>query len=195
MSNRCRSRQIFGVREFFPISPNLPEKFLCAFLPTNFLRRRTWRLVFGVTSTKKVLILFFLQTLDAIFLSQTTLGAIFARIFDKSKLLGCAYTPVSYTTGLVRYSGYHHVILVNITCFPCLKLKCTLILLKLVFGSRNDGMLILRRVAHHSNIFFLQKYNQNTDLVCWCWDKGCCSRTLFTILVHPCCKEIESTEK
>jgi len=27
-----------------------------------------------------------------------TLGAIFARIFDKSKLLGCACTTTSYTT-------------------------------------------------------------------------------------------------
>jgi len=50
--------------------------------------------------------------LGAIFLSQATLGAIFAkifrnfaqifrdfaRIFNKSKLLGCACTPTSYTT-------------------------------------------------------------------------------------------------
>jgi len=66
--HRCTSRQIFGVRR---LCPNVPK--LAQLLPTNLLPQRSWRPLFGVTSKKRSLCVF-MQTLGAIFLSQTALA-------------------------------------------------------------------------------------------------------------------------
>jgi len=74
--HKCRDRHIFGVRRIFVlISPNLPEKFLSAFYPQLFSHKEHEDL-FVMSSPKKVLIVFFSKRR-----AQTTLGAIFARIF------------------------------------------------------------------------------------------------------------------
>ena len=80
--------------------PKLAEKVFVQLLPLNFLLQRSWRPLFGVTSKKRSSCVF-MQTLGAIFWSQTTLGDIFTRIFrafaqifSKSKLLGLRLQPL-----------------------------------------------------------------------------------------------------
>jgi len=108
-------------RIFARIFPNLPEGLLCDFCLQIFFHEDHEDLFF-YDMQKNGLSFVFLQMLGAIFCSQTTLGAIFARIgrdfaqifralaqilrdfsqiLDTSKLTGCACTPctpASYTT-------------------------------------------------------------------------------------------------
>jgi len=105
LAHRCTSKQIFGgAKDFCPNFPKLPKKLSC-----NICRPFSW------CDLQKWSALVFLQTLGAIFRSQTTLGAIFAqifsdfvrifrdfvqifrdfaRIFDKSKILGVRLHPL-----------------------------------------------------------------------------------------------------
>jgi len=74
----CRSRQIFGgVMDFCPNFPKLGRKVFLLLLPTYFAQERSWRPFLDVTS-KKMFSCVFLQTLGAIFYSQTMLSVIFA---------------------------------------------------------------------------------------------------------------------
>jgi len=93
----------FGGAIFCPHVPKLADKgYLCNFAynfsPTKFIKTFFW------IDLQKRSSCVFLQTLGAIFLSQTTLGAIFgqicrdfAQIFSKSKLLGVALAQPSRT--------------------------------------------------------------------------------------------------
>ena len=69
-----------GVRRIFArISLNLPEKLFCDFYLQMF-SHKDHEVIFLCDLQKKVFVCFS-QTLGAIFWSQTTLGAIFVRIF------------------------------------------------------------------------------------------------------------------
>ena len=100
--HKCRSREIFeDAKDFCTNFPKLSKRLSC----------NLYRPFFGV-DPKKWSSLVFLQTLGAIFWSQTTLGAIFAQIFSdfaqifrdfaristNQNFWGCACIPVSYTT-------------------------------------------------------------------------------------------------
>ena len=79
-AHRCRSRQILGgAKDFCPNFLKCVWKDFVRLLRPNIFPQRSWRPFFGVTSSKRSSCVF-LQTLGAIFWSQTTLGAIFARI-------------------------------------------------------------------------------------------------------------------
>ena len=115
---RFRSRQSFGdAKDFFPNVPKLPEKFFVQLLPTNSLQQRSLRpfLVWPPKRSSWV----FLQTLDAIFWSQATLGVIFARMFrnvaqgfSKSNFWGCACTTYTPTT-----NAFHNSIIGNFVVY------------------------------------------------------------------------------
>jgi len=80
-AHRCRSRQILGgAKDFCPNFLKCVWKDFVRLLRPNIFPQRSWRPFFGVTSSKRSSCVF-VQTLGAIFWSQTTLGAIFARIF------------------------------------------------------------------------------------------------------------------
>jgi len=76
-----------GVGKFGGCKGNYPEfsqtcpKSFCATLPANFLPQRSWRPFHGRTSTTKAIICFS-TNVGAILWKQTTLGAIFGRIFS-----------------------------------------------------------------------------------------------------------------
>jgi len=97
--HRGRSRQIFGsAKDFCPNSRNLPEKSYVQFCLQIFSNKDHKDLVW--CDLKKWSSCVFLQTLGIIFWSQTTLGAIYTRIFmdfsqvfRKIKLLGVAIAP------------------------------------------------------------------------------------------------------
>jgi len=117
--------KVLGVRRIFAgISQTCPKNLCCAFCPQIF-SHKDHEDVFCVTS-KKTSYCVFMKTLGAISWGQTTLGAIFARIFrnfarfsgilprfsdvlpkfsdilyrfsTNQNFLGCACTPASYTT-------------------------------------------------------------------------------------------------
>jgi len=105
------------VRRIFPrTSQNLTEKFY-AILPTNVLLQISWRPFFGVTSKGVT----FLQTSGVLFWIQTTLGAVYSRIFrdfyqifSKSNISACACTPCTLTSNT---TAFHSSIIDNFLAY------------------------------------------------------------------------------
>ena len=92
------------------------RKVVVRLLPKNFLPQRLLRSFFGVTSKKRFSFVF-LQTLGAIFWSQTTLGAFLSRFSEilskysgilprcltNQNFWGCACPPTPYTNELCHH--------------------------------------------------------------------------------------------
>jgi len=103
--------KFLAVRRIFArIFPNFPENFWATFCANTF----SWWPFLGWPPTKGLHVI--LHVLGAISSNQSTLGAIFARIFrdltrifTKSKLLGGPFNSASYTTDLSVKSPF--------TCF------------------------------------------------------------------------------
>ena len=129
LERRCRSWKILVCAKDFCLNfPKLARNVLVRLLPTNFIMKTFFGI--GMTSNIKVFMCF-VQTLGAIFWSQTAFGAIFAqifryfawnfrdfaqifrnftRIFDKSKLLGVRLHPLHLASTLCTLASYTTVL-------------------------------------------------------------------------------------
>ena len=101
--------KFLGLRRIFArISPNLPEKFFVQFC-LQFSPTKIMKTFFWCDLQKKVFMCFF-ANLGVIFWSQTTLGAIYSRIFrnllrfsTNQNFRGCACTPCTPTSNTTTF--------------------------------------------------------------------------------------------
>ena len=104
----CRSRQIFGLRKIFArISPNFPEKFLYGQVSVPFLWSHTEKIKFRRISSVS-----FIDHTNRTRCRNISARIFrdFARVFDKSKLLGVRVHPA-------HNQLIHHCLKIYITDF------------------------------------------------------------------------------